>query len=740
MTMRSGVTLLGHILGIVNAAGCRVTSRGSLAFWFYALSVPALGPIAQAQELLEPSVYRAIREASSGELPFADFERLAQLPGFAPSPGADQVADYLVNAAKSIGLSGVAVERYSSDGEHYHGAFRGEPSWTVEKAQLWLEAPERQLLSDYDVYKGSLARFSHDASVTAELIDVGTGDRPSDYANRPIAGKIVLASGSIAAVTRLAIWKYQAAGIVFYRTKDAIEFPNLISSLQFVPWQGPKGEEPTFAFSLSYQEGMDLKNRLAAGQRVALHADVKAHTGPGAYPEVTAEIAGSDPTLPAVLVYAHDNSRNTGGANNLTGVGCTLEIARELTALIASGELRRPLRTIRFMWGAEHYGITLHFQEHPEDVARILTMVNIDMIGFSQNQRGAAAVFHLYRSPYSNPSFVDDIVQDVVERVGKDNAISIRNEHFLSSHPSAGFLDPLFAPTGSHDQFFYNIEPFWGPSDHEDAQTFGIRAVFLGDEPDNFIGTQADSPSDAGDATQMRRGVVIGAAAAYYLASMSEQNLPEILQNSIAKAQARLGAEQSMAFSYVNAAGPKELPAAYYEARNLISQWLARESLALAGLSELVGHVSFSAAAGSFLSTLRQTQRAAMDLLEAAAGKRAKQLRVSRVDLNSYSTDSKYRWLPRRDARIRGPVNILRLEYGRWWLIDQTGSEDFESTIRLAQRGEYAYYEALNLANGKRSVSEIRDIISSEFGPIPASEVLEFFEFMQRVGVVQSGR
>ena len=80
---------------------------------------------------------------------------------------------------------------------------------------------------------------------------------------------------------------------------------------------------------------------------------------------------------------------------------------------------------------------------------------------------------------------------------------------------------------------------------------------------------------------------------------------------------------------------------------------------------------------------------------------------------------------------MRGPVNIFRPEYGRWWLIDKTGDEHFERKLGIAARGEYAYYEALNLANGKRSVAEIRDVFSAEFEPIPAAEVLQFFKFME---------
>ena len=692
----------------------------------------------QAQQLLKPEQYRAIRENASGELPYSDFQRIVQFPGFSPSPGAEQVAEYLANDLRASGLTGVTVEHFAADGSKYFWAFRSEPSWEVKKAQLWLEQPSRELLADYKVYKGVIARFSESASVSADLIDVGTGTKAEDYSGRAVEGKILLATGSASIVMRMAVWERKAAGIVFYRTDDAVEHPGLISSLQIGPWTGPHGEKPTFAFSLSNREGLRLKNRLSAGERVVVHAEVDASTGAGAYPEVIATIPGTEPDLPVVLFTAHDNSRDSGGANNLTGVGCNLEIARLLNGLIASGKLPRPRRTIRFMFGPEHMGITYHFHEHPEDLARILAMINIDMIGYSQNPSGAGAVLHLYRSPFSNPSFIDDVVETFVEKVGTENTISIRNAAFLSGTPSIGFLDPIFAPTGTHDEYHYSTEPYWGPSDHEDAQTFGVRAILLNDYPDHFLGTQDDSVAAAGDPTQMRRGVVLGAAAGYALAMAKPEDMPAFLQNAWTKAQARLANAQSRAFTTLGGASSETLAAANREARNLFLETCATELTALQSLSLVADSKSFETDVAQFVSALQDAKRSGLKFIEDYAQSRAGQLNVAADKLRPAEADAQYaKAIPARTAELRGPVNIFRPEYGRWWLIEKTGDEHFERKLGIAERGEYAYYEALNLANGKRSVAEIRDVLSAEFGAIPDSEVLQFFKFMESVGVIR---
>jgi hypothetical protein len=48
---------------------------------------------------------------------------------------------------------------------------------------------------------------------------------------------------------------------------------------------------------------------------------------------------------------------------------------------------------------------------------------------------------------------------------------------------------------------------------------------------------------------------------------------------------------------------------------------------------------------------------------------------------------------------------------------------------------EYAY-EILNLVDGKNSISEIRNILSAEFGPIPLAMVREYLEALESIGVV----
>jgi Zn-dependent M28 family amino/carboxypeptidase len=174
---------------------------------------------------------------------------------------------------------------------------------------------------------------------------------------------------------------------------------------------------------------------------------VKATTAPGEYKQVSAAILGTDPSLPEVWVNAHDNHRNTGVANNLTGVGATIEVARVLRKLIAAGVRPRPARTIRFMWGAEHMASTYGIYAHPERRERFLAMLNVDMVGYHQER--AKAVMNLYRTPYSRPHFLSDVAEELMRSMGRANTISLRNRREVSQLAKLGPF--LFHLTSRHN-------------------------------------------------------------------------------------------------------------------------------------------------------------------------------------------------------------------------------------------------------------------------------------------------
>jgi hypothetical protein len=687
--------------------------------WLH-LGFTALPVACQIRTLLPTPVFQAIRDESTGEQPRVDFENIVtRFSGFTPSKGGDGVAEYIAARLRGYGVADVNVEGFPSDGKKFYWGFLGEPAWEGETGLLTMVSPAKELLADFSSSRAALGRFSTNADVTADLVDVGEGTAESDYSGKDVRGKIVLVTGNRSGVAELAhrraVWAHGAVGVVIFRTDleagtlgGTAALGNRFNGPAYRPWEGPGGEKPGFVFSLSPTVGTALRERLRRGEHVTLHAIVKASTGPGEYKQVTALVRGTDPGAPEVWIKAHDNFRNTGGGNNLTGVGAVIEVARVLNKLIAEGAIPRPRRTIRFLWSAEHFGDILTFRRHPELPGRVLAFLSVDMVGFNESiARGAP---RLARSPHSRPHFLSDVCEDFFRAIGDANSSSSRE-----ALPERS--DAIFSPTGTRDEMHYSVEDFWGPSDHEDMAeaTIGIPAVEYG-HPFNITDIQEDTVQ-AVDATQMRREVVAIAATAEYLASAGSSEVPRLAQSMQARAEARMARDTLQALDLT----PRR------EALNVLRQSLARELAALDSLRQIADTPEAEEAIGRSRKVLEAV--AAAHRAELAGGDE-KQSTVSAAERRLSGLVAK------RGEELRGPVSIFRSEFGALWLADRVGGPEFMFKLKIAALARYAAYEALNFADGKRNLLEVRDLVSAEFGPIPAEAVEEYFRFLERAGLV----
>jgi hypothetical protein len=689
---------------------------------------------AQVSSIFPTAYFHAIRAEASGELPMVDFQQIVtRFSGFTPSRGGDAVAEYLASRLRDTGLRDVTVEGYPSDGKTFFWTFLGEPAWEADEGTLTMVEPRMERLADFAVHRVVLGRFSTSADVRTEVVDVGAGTRPEDYAGKDVKGKIVLTSGDAQDVHAEAVWRRGARGVVAMRTNDP-ELPHLVSNPGLgnktggrgeIAWQGPNGEPPGFLFGVSQLQGEQLRSLLRRGP-VVLHAVVKATTGAGEYKQVEATIPGSDPALKEIWIKSHTNFRNTGGGNNLTGVGATLEIARVLHTLIEKGTLPRPRRTIRFQYSAEHFGSTYQFYKHPERLARPLTFFSVDMTGFNQDK--VDGISRVYRTPHSKPHFLSDVAEEFAHTIGRANTSTGRM--------NPGF-DPIFAPTGSRDPFRYVVEDFWAPSDHEEMVegSIGVASIEYG-HPDRYIGTQDDNV-DKVDATQMRRSVLLIASTAYYLASLSSPDISRLVPVMTGYAQGRLGRDAARASARVEATSAEAFPVEYREALNILRQALARERVALESLRELDLAPAAQAIVTRAVRQLEAVAAANDQALRDRAATLASERKVTLTEPKPSPAEQQLDlWIATRSDATRGPVNLWRPEYGSIWIAQKTGNTDVLGQVPLTKAGRFVAYEALNFVDGRRTLLDIRDAVSAEYGPLPAADVEQYFRFLERLGVV----
>ena len=477
--------------------------------------------LAQKPPLLPEKDVSALAQELSGEIAKRNLEGVTRLHRQRGSQGFHSAAEIIVERAKAYGLSDVQILQFPADGKIYYGTQRSRPPWDAEFAELWELASNHPSvkMASYEAEPVTLAEDSESADVTASLIDVGDGTKESDYAGKNVKGQIVLVAAQPGAVQDLAIGKFGAAGIVSYAQNQPTAWSGDDQNL--IRWGHLETFSPnkTFAFMFSLKTAREYQARLAAGEKIQLHATVKAGQHPGFMEVVTAAIRGADPKLrdEEIAFSCHLDHQRPGANDNASGCVTILEVARTLQRLINENKIAPPARTIRFIWPPEIEGTLTLLNAKPEYAQRIKAVVHMDMVGGNQNTK---AVFHVTRGPRSLPSFVFDIAWAF------GNFVNEQSYNFAAGLPAQY---PLVAPEGGKEplQAVDATHTMGSDNDVYEDSSFQIPAIYLNDWPDRYIHTNFDTAANI-DPTKLKRAAFIGAASGYYLATMSAQNLPDI--------------------------------------------------------------------------------------------------------------------------------------------------------------------------------------------------------------------
>ena len=718
------------------------------------------------QPFLNTQQWTALRDESNGAAPYENLRYLTSLHRVPSTAQYDRAADFILQRAREYGLSDAHSEQFTIDGTKTYGLMRSYLGWNVEEARLWEVRPEHLLLGDWATDPIRLADYSRSADVEAELVDVGNGASEADYKDKDVRGKIVLADGVLARVQAVAIGAHGAAGIVSDMPNQTTAWAGLDKTI--VRWGHLDARQPAgFAFMVSRQTAEALRARLRAGDAVVLNAHVKATVGPGHWTVVTATIPGTESDSPnsdasnsgeGEIIYSCHLDHERPGAND-NGSGCVtiLESARVLARSIKTGVLPRPKRTLRFIWGPEVEGTMAFLASHPEIRKRARANIHMDMVGgdFFKNK----SVFHVTATPWSLPSFVTD-----VGAVFLDAIRAAASGYAAGELPAAdGIVETRAGELGSRNELVADVTPYSSGSDHDDydSSTIAVPSLYLRDWPDIYIHTDHDSLEQI-DATKLRRVALLGAASGYVYASVDARQLPALIPFLTAQAEARLAQTFGAAQQMVRV--PKSsVEGSRYEAHNLMQQSLRREIAMLDSLDAYTGGARNADAAGvealtaqtaAFedwldsgpgLESALTARREAPASHETAARKTAlheTSPRASVVVETPWARDPSARRVPLRIGEF-GPLtyqndDVLRARLGkeRYGKIKLINS-DATQMLNVKDQSELYAYEIVNFVNGERTVGEIRDAVSAEYGPLPVSLVADYLEACVEAGVIE---
>jgi peptidase M28-like protein len=673
--------------------------------------------LAQTSPFLPDPLYRQLVNEISGDRAFEQVRHLSHFHRTAGSRDFFAAAERIRGAAQAAGLEEVRLVRQKWAG----------PAWSCRSGSAWLLEPQEVKLADYGEVAVSIADVSRTTHLTAELVNVGEGDEDADYQARDVKGKVVLASGPLAAVMREAVWRRGALGILSSLTHrpEAFDAPDQVAWAQ-VPAEAKDvpsvmdGTPGTFAVMLSPRRARSVAKQLAAAGR-ALKVKIDIEADFAEKPEqayVEGWIKGTDLHDQQIVLTAHIQEEMTSANDDGSGCASLLEIGRALTRLIEEGALPRPRRDIRFWWVNELASEEQFFRENPGEPRKMLLDINQDMVAARQSWGGR--VQYASRLPWSLPHPLEDVMESVLGMVRDGNTSLLTTRG--TSLP-APFTREITAVKGSREPFHARMVPYYDSTDHHAfaPARIGVPATSLTNWPDEYIHGTGDDLENI-DATQLERNAVVVAGVALYFAGLRDEDVPALAGYVTARGRSRTAADLATAVAHLAGAGPAERDAAYGAARNLVRETHRREMAGLGALRRLGGRGRTLDFLAQATSSLEDSIGRDYEVLE-----RASSAMTGRTPPNLDLT--------KEERAMAGKVFVPVADVGAF--ADAIGKTKPVAGLHAMMR-----FETLNFADGRRNAYEVYQAVAAEalsagewyYGTVAPADVLETLERAARAG------
>lgn len=667
--------------------------------------------------LPENTVYQLIGEASGERA----MNHIIEMAGYIHDRPASEYSgqffetDYIMNKLKEYGLEGVKLNTYP-----------GGTTWDGISATLWEVKPSISKMADYGDLPAVLASGSTNADVTADLVWVGEG-RSGDIEKAGVKGKIAVTSGSISMVHDTAVAK-GAIGIISYNSPRPMEVPLAIPITGIGRRRGGESNSK-FGFFLPPREGELLRNRLLSGEKITVHAVVKAQNLDYDLEVPSCYIKGTDPNAGEVIFSAHlfEGFVKMGANDDLSGCAAILEVARMINTMISDGRLERPKRTIRFIWAPEFSGTGPWVNENKDLMKKTLCNINLDMVGLWL--KNSQSFLCMHRTTYGNPHYINDVMENYYNYVG------LGNRSGLAISPGReGYVRRIVSPTGTDDPFYYAIDDHYGASDHEVFNDWGVQVpgIMMITWPDNYYHTSQDL-ADKCDPTQLKRVCFIGAAAAYSIANADDKMALKISGEVFGNSSSRIGKQVQRAISTVDNASKENFENQYKLAKSYIEASVINEKATLQSTVELAAdQKTFGPALSKMAASVDAAGKAALESFDSYAEVKARLLGVAGIAFKQTELESKAKTIiPKSTSLVtdngyRGYSQILTK-------LDQS----VRAKYPIAGRG-MDIQELGRLCDGKNSALDIKKLLDTQLknGETDLQDVINYIYILKEAGLV----
>jgi len=454
---------------------------------------------AAAQTPIEP-IAAAVNPAVDANRSMETMRRVWSTDRWFTFPKFEETARYLKQRLEESGLQKVEIGGAVADGKTQAGFWTMPLAWDVRSARLEMIEPDKEVLCDYSAVPGSLGMWSGPTppgGIDAEVVDIPRTPWPD------VKGRLVLTDRNSSGY-KSELVKYGALGAI----NGFSENPALKNGRQWINawgdngWAFTKTSTPLLSFSITPAQAAHLRELLASGKKVRVHAVVDTRYYEGRYPWVTGVLPGASGDE-EVLVLGHSSEQ--GAQDNATGVAAMIEAMNTVSRLIAVGKLPRPRRSIRILLMPEMYGSLSYIAAHPERMKRTVAAMTVDTPAASFDLPGTEYTFYL------NPQVAFSYTDALVLRVAAACLSPGRPFHWKEQTP--GTDSYLGDPT-------INVPDVWpysgsGVVTHHNSE---------------------DKPSDV-DPRSMRDLTAVIATYLYFNAAAGEREVPWLAEITLARAR-----------------------------------------------------------------------------------------------------------------------------------------------------------------------------------------------------------
>ncbi|MFQ6038104.1 MAG: hypothetical protein ACE5LV_05750, partial [Candidatus Aminicenantales bacterium] len=280
---------------------------------------------------------------------------------------------------------------------------------------------------------------------------------------------------------------------------------------------------------------------------------------------------------------------------------------------------------------------------------------------------------------------------------------------------------------GSRHPFLCRVLPFSGGSDHYifNDGSLKVPSVMLG-HGDIFHHTSLDT-IDKVDSSELRRVCFIALGTALYLAHASDDEALAmahlVSRNGIGR---YAGDYYESLWNMMRAATPSDLERSYRQTRSVAEHSEKREKEAVLSTCRFASTEETFQRIRRMVSPLERLKSYFLEDLDIRYAERSKDLNLEPTQIPSFEDEARWnRIIPHRAEEFIGPLD-------RDYVEQKLGKDAFKG-VDLGQR---VAYEALNFADGARSLREIAEAVSAEFGPVSPAKIYAYFQVLERAGLL----